>query len=174
MTSRPLFCSGWRTPLWLRSIWEVFASESTGKRRNERLHRTKKGRFSWFFAPWPWQWRLVHFYSRVRQTRWLRLIWDILQANRPVNEELRGYTEPVIYWCDPDFSVFSLCDLDLWLLDQTFWWVTRASWNAANWRLVASELAGKRRIERIQCTRDPKIPIFMVSRSITRAALGGG
>ena len=32
----------------------AFANESTGKRRNEMVHRTPKRRFSFFFAPWPW------------------------------------------------------------------------------------------------------------------------
>ena len=78
----------------------------------------------------------VTFYEWWRKLLWLRLIWDILQANRPVNKEMRGYTEPL----NADFPGFSIRGLDLWLLGQVIWWVNQTAVIAVNLRHFANKL----------------------------------
>ena len=66
---------------------------------------------------------------------WLQLIWILLQANQLVNEEMRGYTRPQ----NSAFHGFSLCDLDLWCLDQMFWRVMQTNLIAVDLRPFATE-----------------------------------
>ena len=81
-------------------------SESVRIRRNERVQRTSKCRFSFFRSVTLTNNLWVTFSEGWRKLIWLRLIWDLLQANRKVNEEMRAYTGPQ----NADFRGFSLRD----------------------------------------------------------------
>ena len=122
-----------------------FASESTGKRRNERVHRAPKCWFSFFRSVTLTYDLWIKFSERCRKLLWLSLSWDLLQANWPVNEEMRGYTGPKMRI----FLYFFRCDLDLGLLGQIFSKVTQTTLTAVKLRPFASELTGKRRNEMV-------------------------
>ena len=89
------------------------------------------------------QWSACHFFWKVTKATPIALYWELLQANRPVNKQMRGYTRPK----NDDFRCFLLRDQDQWPVGHFFWRVTQGTRIVLNLRTFASKSTGKRKKE---------------------------
>ena len=87
----------------------------------------------------------IKFSEGWRKLLRLPFIWGLLQANRSVNEEMRGYTRPQ----NAIFDAFSLRVLDQWPLDQIFPRGDAKYSDCRSFEALASESTIKRRNETV-------------------------
>ena len=124
------------------------------------VHLTPKCRFSLLFSLdhvdlWPISSGSI-FHEGWRRLLWLRLIWDILQATRPVNEEMSGYAAGLQ---NTDCrSFYPLRDLDLWPLVHFSEEWRKLLWLQLIWDLLQTNRPVNKKWE---STQGPKMLIFL-------------